>query len=131
MWDKLTSLKSEGITMLLTTHYMEEAAYLCDRLVVIDHGRILVEGTPGDLIRQQVGGEVLEVRVSFGDKPSVLEKLSGYGARVEDRGESLVVYGSANGALETGALDGLEVTSRPANLEDVFLRLTGRGLRDE
>ena len=131
VWDKLTSLKSEGITMLLTTHYMEEAAYLCDRLVVIDHCRILVEGTPRDLIRQQVGGEVLEVHVSFDDKSSILERLSGCGARVEDRGESLVVYGSANGVLETGALDGLEVTSRPANLEDVFLGLTGRGLRDE
>ncbi|MDD9995775.1 MAG: ATP-binding cassette domain-containing protein [Dehalococcoidia bacterium] len=131
VWDKLTSLKSEGITMLLTTHYMEEAAYLCDRLVVIDHGRILVEGTPGDLIREQVGGEVVEVHVSLGEKSSILERLSGVGARVEDRGESLVVYGSANGALEAGSLDGLEVTSRPANLEDVFLRLTGRGLRDE
>ena len=131
VWDKLTSLKSEGITMLLTTHYMEEAAYLCDRLVVIDHGRVLVEGTPGDLIREEVGGEVVEVRVSLGEKSSILERLGGVGARVEDRGESLVVYGSANGALEAGSLDGLEVTSRPANLEDVFLRLTGRGLRDE
>ena len=131
VWDKLTSLKAEGITMLLTTHYMEEAAYLCDRLVVIDHGRILVEGTPRDLIREQVGGEVVEVRVRPGDKSSILERLSNDGARVEDRGESLVVYSAANGILEPGALDGLEVHSRPANLEDVFLRLTGRGLRDE
>jgi lipooligosaccharide transport system ATP-binding protein len=131
VWDKLTALKADGITMLLTTHYMEEAAYLCDRLVVIDHGEILVEGTPRDLIRDQVGGEVAEIRVGIGEKEPLIARLEGVGAVIDDRGQSIVVYGSDNGALDEGLLDGLDVTSRTANLEDVFLRLTGRGLRDE
>ena len=131
VWEKLTSLKAQGITMLLTTHYMEEASYLCDRLVVIDHGKILVEGTPRDLIRDEVGGEVTEFRVARGDKAALIARLEKTGAEIEDRGESVVVYGSENGAFDKGLLGDLEVTTRQANLEDVFLRLTGRGLRDE
>ncbi len=131
VWEKLTSLKADGITILLTTHYMEEAAYLCDRLVVIDHGKILVEGTPRELVRDQVGGEVTEVRVAFDNKAPLIARLENTGAEIEDRGQSIVVYGLENGALDVGLLDGFEASSRPANLEDVFLRLTGRGLRDE
>ena len=75
VWEKLMYLKSQGITVLLTTHYMEEAAYLCDRLVVMDRGRILVQGTPRELVREYAGERVVEVRVSHDQKAGLLETL--------------------------------------------------------
>ena len=131
VWDKLARLKSEGITMLLTTHYMEEAAHLCDRLVVIDHGRILVEGTPAGLIAEHAGREVVELRVGPGDRDRVLGRLRARGASAEDRGESIVVYGPGADLPAAEDLGAALASRRPANLEDVFLRLTGRGLREE
>ena len=134
VWEKLSLLKSQGITMLLTTHYMDEAAYLCDRLVVMDRGAILAEGTPDLLIRDLVGDTVIEVRVRYSEKPALMQKLTSAipGGRVEDRADSVLIY-SDNGALslEHVDLDGYQVTHRPADLEDVFLKLTGRGLREE
>ena len=134
VWDKLSMLKSRGITMLLTTHYMDEAAYLCDRLVVMDYGRILAEGSPDELIRSTVGDEVIEVRTTHSEKEGLMRRLdaSSFQLRVEDRADSVLIY-PENGRI---ALDGMgiseyRVTRRPANLEDVFLRLTGRGLREE
>ena len=131
VWDKLARLKAEGITMLLTTHYMEEAAHLCDRLVVIDHGRILVEGAPADLIAEHAGTEVVEVRVGPAERGPVLDRLRERGDSVEDRGESVIVYGSGGVLPDPGDLGVAGAARRPANLEDVFLRLTGRGLREE
>ena len=134
VWDKLNLLKSRGITMLLTTHYMDEAAHLCDRLVVIDHGEILIEGTPAEMIQSLVGDIVFELRVSHTDKAGLIEWLNGSGieGHVEDRADSVLVY-PRNGslALEDLPLDGYQITRRPGNLEDVFLRLTGRGLRED
>ena len=134
VWDKLSLLKSQGITMLLTTHYMDEAAYLCDRLVVMDAGKILAGGAPPELIRDTVGSQVVEIRARHADKPALMARLAraGVGARVEDRADTVLLY-PENGAPppEDVGLDGFEVTRRPANLEDVFLRLTGRGLREE
>ena len=139
VWDKLSLLKSQGITMLLTTHYMDEAAYLCDRLVVMDMGAILAQGAPADLVRDTVGSHVVEIRTRHADKPALiarLESAGGAGVRVEDRADTVLLY-AENGAAspesvaEDAGLDGFEVTRRPANLEDVFLRLTGRGLREE
>ena len=134
VWDKLSLLKSQGITMLLTTHYMDEAAYLCDRLVVMDAGKILAGGAPSELIRDTVGSQVVEIRTRHADKPALMARLAraGVGARVEDRADTVLLY-PENGAPppEEIGLDGFEVTRRPANLEDVFLRLTGRGLREE
>ena len=135
VWEKLTYLKSRGITVLLTTHYMEEASYLCDRLIVMDGGNILVEGTPMQLVQQYVGPEVIEVRASVEDvedKECLLRTLRGQGLESEDRGDSIVVY-QKNGQRMLDDLDlgRYRVTSRSANLEDVFLRLTGRGLREE
>ena len=132
VWEKLLHLKSQGITVLLTSHYMDEASYLCDRLVVMDAGSILVEGAPGDLIRRHAGDQVVEIRVRQTEKAQLVEKLSGQGFDLEDRGDSLLLYGE-NGALsqEGAGLDGYQVVRRPGNLEDVFFRLTGRGLREE
>lgn len=134
VWDKLNLLKSRGITMLLTTHYMDEAAHLCDRLVVIDHGEILEEGTPAEMVQSHVGDIVFELRVSHTDKADLIDWLtsSGIEGHVEDRADSVLVY-PRNGSLsmEELPLDGYQVTRRPGNLEDVFLRLTGRGLRED
>ena len=133
VWDKLNLLKSRGITMLLTTHYMDEAAHLCDRLVVMDHGEILIEGSPNDMTQSLVGDVVFEVRVSHSDKEGLIGWLSDSGIQghIEDRADSVLVYPS-NGSLSLDdiPLDGYQITRRPGNLEDVFLRLTGRGLRE-
>jgi lipooligosaccharide transport system ATP-binding protein len=132
VWERMMHLKTRGITILLTTHNMEEAAYLCDRLVVMDHGRILIQGSPRDLVREHAGERVVEVRVGMDRKAGLLEVLEGTGLAFEDAGDSVSVF-SENGdsRLDGGLLDDYEVVRRPANLEDVFLRLTGRGLRDE
>ena len=134
VWDRLSLLKSHGITMLLTTHYMEEAAYLCDRLVVMDHGAILAQGSPDHLIRSFVGDVVVELRVRNADKTPLVEMLSSSGidGRIEQRADSVLIYPN-NGLLSLHGvdLDGYEVTRRPGNLEDVFLTLTGRELREE
>ena len=132
VWEKLRVLKSQGITILLTTHYMEEAAYLCDRLVVMDQGRVLVEGSPDALVRQHAGDAVIEVRAPEPERAALLDSLRDQGLRFEDGGDSVLVYGDGNVISEAAvSLDGHQVVRRPANLEDVFLRLTGRGLREE
>ena len=130
VWDKLFHLKSKGITILLTTHYMEEAAYLCDRLVVMDSGRILVEGAPSELILSHVGKEVVEIRVDWRRKSQLLGALNGRGLEVEDRGDAVLLYGVNGSNQAPVGLDGYDVIRRPGNLEDVFLRLTGRELRE-
>ena len=134
VWDKLSLLKSQGITMLLTTHYMDEASYLCDRLVMMDHGVILDQGTPDELIQRLVGDLVIELRVRHAEKRRLMDALasSGIGARIEDRANSLILY-PENGApaLDNLGLDRFQVTRRPGNLEDAFLLLTGRGLRED
>ena len=132
VWEKLRHLKAQGITIVLTTHNMEEAAYLCDRLVVMDLGRVLVEGPPQELVRMHAGEEVLEILASQARKVALLDRVRGRGLKFEDTGDSVLVYGE-DGALSVADdwLDGSQVIKRPANLEDVFLRLTGRGLREE
>ncbi len=130
LWEKLAQLKQQGLTILLTTHYMEEAERLCDRLVIVDHGRILIEGHPGQLIRQEIGRDVLEI--SDPDE-QIREFLHRRQARVEDLDKRLLVY------LDNGSELFLELTRdirsegctlRPASLEDLFLKLTGRELRE-
>ncbi len=136
VWDKLSLLKSQGITMLLTTHYMDEASYLCDRLVMMDHGVILDQGTPDELVRRLVGDLVIEVRVRHDEKRGIMDALasSGIEARIEDRADSLLLY-PVNGVLSIDDLgldlDRFQVTRRHGNLEDAFLQLTGRGLRED
>jgi lipooligosaccharide transport system ATP-binding protein len=132
LWDRLFRLKEQGTTLLLTTHYMDEAEQLCDRLVVVDKGAIMAEGSPAELIRQYSSREVLEVRFGSDRNAAVAEKIAGAGERIEVLPDRILVY-SPNGEAELVKLTqaGLEpVTSlvRRASLEDVFLRLTGRSL---
>ena len=132
VWQKLHLLKAQGTTMLLSTHYMDEAAFLCDRMVIIDQGRILVEGTPREMVERYVSSEVVEIHPNLGDHDRVLSHLDQLGVDFQDSGDSFYVYSQDGNAL-TQALagDGVRIVHRAANLEDVFLRLTGRGLRDE
>ena len=132
LWDRLFRLKERGTTLVLTTHYMDEAEQLCDRLVVVDKGRIMAEGTPASLIREHSSREVLEVRFGSDRNAEVAPLLEGAGDRVEVLPDRILVY-TANGeqALERLTSQGLEpITSlvRRSSLEDVFLRLTGRSL---
>ena len=132
VWEKLSHLKAQGITILLTTHYMEEASYLCDRLVVMDEGKILVEGSPEELVQRHVGSQVMEIWVRPDEKGGLMATLQERGLDLEDRGDSIVLYGKDGAeSLDNLNEDDYRLTRRPGNLEDVFLRLTGRGLREE
>ena len=135
VWDRLISLRRQGITILLTTHYMEEAAYLCDRLVIMDQGRILVEGSPDELVQAHAAGQVVQVRVEAEARRELVERLRSKGVRVEDAGDGVMLYGEDGHLAHVEAvladMEVMQVTRRPGNLEDVFLKLTGRGLRDQ
>lgn len=131
IWQRLRSLKKEGTTLVLTTHYMEEAERLCDRVTIMDHGRLLDSGHPRELLRKHIEPHVLEVHGQGLDAwhHSVASKLAPRSERV---GDSLLYYLNdekplLNALTEQSALTYLH---RPANLEDVFLKLTGRDLRD-
>lgn len=136
LWDRLFRLKEDGTTLLLTTHYMDEAEQLCDRLVVVDKGTIMAEGSPAELIRAYSTKEVLEVRFGSDLNADIGEQLARAqgtdGGRVEVLPDRVLVY-SDNGEAELVKMTdaGLRpVTSlvRRSSLEDVFLRLTGRSL---
>lgn len=134
LWDRLFRLKEQGITLVLTTHHMDEAEQLCDRLVVVDHGRIVAEGTPSALVREHAGREVLELRFGSQRNAALASSLEGVGDRVEVLPDRLLVYATdGEAALDTVVARGLQPTSslvRRCSLEDVFLRLTGRSLVD-
>ena len=132
LWDRLFRLKEQGTTLVLTTHYMDEAEQLCDRLVVVDKGSIMAEGSPASLIRQYSSREVLEVRFGSDKNAEAAERMAGVGDRLEVLPDRILIY-SENGeaVLERITALGLEpITSlvRRSSLEDVFLRLTGRSL---
>ena len=132
LWDRLFSLKELGVTLVITTHYMDEAEQLCDRLVVMDKGKIMAEGSPADLIKQYSSKEVLEVRFGSKNNVSVAKKLAKFGDRIEVLPDRILIY-SANGEKELEKITKLglhPITSlvRRSSLEDVFLRLTGRTL---
>ncbi|KXZ58986.1 Daunorubicin/doxorubicin resistance ATP-binding protein DrrA [Microbacterium laevaniformans] len=132
LWDRLFRLKERGTTLVLTTHYMDEAEQLCDRLIVVDKGRIMAEGTPASLIREHSSREVLEVRFGSDRNAQVAGQLAGIGDRVEVLPDRILIYAdNGEAALERVTSLGLEpITSlvRRSSLEDVFLRLTGRSL---
>jgi len=130
IWSRLAALKTKGATLLLTTHYMEEAERLCDELVIMDQGRILDRGTPSALIRKHVEPEVIEVR--DGDSAAFAAFAEARGCRLEQQGLSLYCYGHERVPLLDFLNKDPELVylHRPAGLEDVFLRLTGRELRD-
>ncbi len=132
LWDRLFRLKEQGTTLVVTTHYMDEAEQLCDRLVVVDHGRIMAEGTPSALIREYSSREVVELRFGSERNAVVAVQLEGLGERLEVLPDRILIY-TANGEeiLEHVARAGLHPTTslvRRSSLEDVFLRLTGRSL---
>ena len=134
LWDRLFRLKELGVTLVITTHYMDEAEQLCDRLMVMDKGKIMAEGSPAELIKKYSSKEVLEVRFGSENNATVAEQIKGVGQRLEILPDRILVY-TDNGekALEKIVKKGLEpITSlvRRSSLEDVFLRLTGRSLVD-
>jgi lipooligosaccharide transport system ATP-binding protein len=123
------------VTLVLTTHYMEEAAQLCDRLVIMDGGRIVRMGSPRDLVAREVGREVVELRAAPADAPALVAALDGRLRGHRTIGDLLVLYSDDADAVEA-ALRGSAVphrveTRRPATLEDVFLAITGHSLREE
>jgi len=134
VWDRLYRLKQDGTTLVLTTHYMDEAEQLCDRLVVMDGGRIVAEGTPVDLIREHSTREVVELRCPPGDAEVDLAAVDGVASRIERLPDRVLVYtDDSDAALARVATAGLRpaaVLTRRSTLEDVFLRLTGRQLID-
>jgi len=129
IWEKLKDFSSKGITIIITTHYMEEASRLCDRLVIMDNGQILVEGTPKELIKKYAGDYIVEAENTFEIK-TCLEKNN---VKYEVANESVEIYNEnvsyiTNLILKECVDSG--VKARPATLEDVFLKLTGRKLRE-
>ncbi len=129
VWERLKMLQAQGSTIVLTTHYLDEAARLCDRLVIMDYGKILIEGVPADMVRHHAGEEIVEVERS----DDVLAYLKDMGIQFEIAADTVLVSTSDAPALASTLLERCrpkKMLTRPATLEDVFLKLTGRGLRD-
>ena len=134
LWDRLFRLKAGGTTLIITTHYMDEAEQLCDRLVVMDNGRIAAEGSPADLISRYSTREVVELRFPNGEQEAAAKRIEGLAERVEVLPDRVLLYTMTGEAtLEQAHARGLRPLSslvRRSSLEDVFLRLTGRTLVD-
>jgi lipooligosaccharide transport system ATP-binding protein len=134
LWDRLYRLKQQGVTLIITTHYMDEAEQLCDRLVIMDKGKIVAEGSPRRLIEEHSTREVLEMRFPVGVQETILDRLDGLAKRTEVLPDRVLLY-TDNGdqAAAEATARGLQpesVVVRRSTLEDVFLRLTGRTLVD-
>jgi lipooligosaccharide transport system ATP-binding protein len=134
LWDRLYRLKQRGVTLVLTTHYMDEAEQLCDRLVVMDGGRIVAEGSPRQLIEHHSTREVLELRYAAGCNEAESAVVAGIGDRSEVLPDRVLIYADDG---EAALMEVHRRGSRPesalvrrSSLEDVFLRLTGRSLVD-
>ena len=134
LWDRLYRLKQRGVTLVLTTHYMDEAEQLCDRLVVMDKARIVAEGSPRSLIEQYSTREVTELRFKPGVQETLDGQLDGLAERIERLPDRVLLYSDdGEAAVAAAHARGLEpetVLVRRSSLEDVFLRLTGRSLVD-
>ncbi|MGH8957415.1 MAG: ABC transporter ATP-binding protein [Acidimicrobiia bacterium] len=132
LWDRLYRLKRDGATLVITTHYMDEAEQLCDRLVIMDKGKIVGEGSPRSLIQEHSTREVVELRFPAGEQEVVAPRIEGIGSRIEVLPDRILVYADeAEKAMEEVHNRGLmpEMTlARRSSLEDVFLHLTGRTL---
>jgi lipooligosaccharide transport system ATP-binding protein len=132
VWDEVRHLKKQQVTIILTTHYMDEAQILCDRILIVDRGKIIEQGSPKDLVKKHVGQEVLEV--DFDEKLERELKEAFPDARLERLGDRMQIFtdkphGVFEAFLKEHPLQNVAI--RTANLEDVFLKLTGRGLREE
>ena len=134
VWDRLYRLKQRGVSLVLTTHYMDEAEQLCDRLVVMDGGRIVAEGSPLDLIQRYSTREVVEMRMAPGENEAAAEKVADLAERVEALPDRVLLYADDGDAVVSVVLErGLRPDAllvRRSTLEDVFLTLTGRTLVD-
>jgi lipooligosaccharide transport system ATP-binding protein len=134
VWERLFRLKRQGVTLVLTTHYMDEAEQLCDRLVVMDGGRIVAEGSPRALIERHSTREVVELRFHAESQDAFAEKLDGVGERVEVLPDRILLYvadgDAAVAEVHNRSLSPASVLVRRSSLEDVFLHLTGRTLVD-
>jgi lipooligosaccharide transport system ATP-binding protein len=134
VWDRLFRLKQQGVTIVLTTHYMDEAEQLCDRLVVMDKGLIVAEGSPTELIRTHATREVAELRFRIGENELVAPKIEDLAERLEVLPDRILLYTQdgeeAIAKVHERGLDPLMSLVRRSSLEDVFLRLTGRTLVD-
>lgn len=134
VWERLFRLKQQGVTLVLTTHYMDEAEQLCDRLVVMDGGRIVAEGSPRALIERHSTREVVELRFAAESQEPFAGKLAGLGERVEVLPDRVLLYvpdgDAAVAEVSALGLSPANVLVRRSGLEDVFLHLTGRTLVD-
>ncbi|MDQ3986283.1 MAG: ABC transporter ATP-binding protein [Actinomycetota bacterium] len=134
VWERLRVLKRRGVTLVITTHYMDEAAQLCDRLVIMHQGKILVEGSPGELIRTHVAPEVVELSAPDDQMHALSEQIAPYATSHEIAGDRLILHVDDGEALLKAVNDaGLSYDAamlRRATLEDVFLKLTGRRLEE-
>ena len=132
LWDRLFRLKEKGVTLLITTHHMDEAEQLCDRLIVMDKGQIMAEGAPAELIKQYSSKEVLEVRFGSDRNAQMVDRLKSLATRLEELPDRLLLYAESGEDL-LAKITSMNIhpnTSlvRRSSLEDVFLRLTGRSL---
>ena len=134
VWERLFRLKQQGVTLVLTTHYMDEAEQLCDRLVVMDGGKIVAEGSPRALIDRYSTREVVELRFNVESQEVFADKLAGVGERLEVLPDRILLYvadgDDAVAEVQARALSPASVLVRRSSLEDVFLHLTGRTLVD-
>jgi lipooligosaccharide transport system ATP-binding protein len=134
LWDRLYSLKRQGVTLIVTTHYMDEAEQLCDRLVVMDQGRIAAEGSPAELIRRYSTREVVELRFREGEEEAAVPRLDGLADSTEVLRDRVLLYTNDSDATQRGLherdIHPEQVLVRRSTLEDVFLKLTGRRLID-
>ena len=131
VWQELDTMKQAGVTVLMSTHYMEEAAALCDRLAIMNHGRFLAEGTPDELVSRHAGVEVAQVRVSNGSRREVVSWIASAGLDYRDAGAVITVTSPSGARPDLSGLEGVRISYRPANLEDVFLSMSGRTLADD
>jgi len=134
LWDRLYRLKRDGATLIITTHYMDEAEQLCDRLVVMDKGKIVAEGSPRGLIRTHATRDVIELRFGLRDHEAVAATLDGLAQRAEVLPDRILLY-TEDGDRTLGEVHGRglqpdSIVERRSTLEDVFLKLTGRTLVD-
>jgi len=134
LWDRLYRLKRDGVTLIITTHYMDEAEQLCDRLVVMDNGAIVAEGSPLALIAEHSTKEVVELRFRIGEQEAIVDRLDGIAKRLEALPDRVLLYtddgDTAVAIIHERGIHPESVVVRRSTLEDVFLRLTGRSLID-
>lgn len=131
VWQKLRYLKGQGITMIVTTHNMDEAASLCDRVTIMNEGNMLAVAPPAEMVAQYVGREVMELHLKPSEKPSALTRIRLMGLAVEEVEDTLYVFaGDGQSLPQSLDVQYEKLTYRQATLEDVFLKITGRGLRE-